>query len=420
MREHRWRRRAFPLASVAALAAGALAFSGCLQIQSDTSSQLNTVGSVQVDTTICTSGSAGPPACVNTSKSGNATGTGTAQALVAYRIPAAAVAPATITSVDTLVNLSQSASYASEMQRLFPAPAGHKWVGYISQAQTFSATSGVQSFRLLTEFQLGQGANGTPFQTPFLYRTVAGFRSVTSPDFLATRPVVCEALTTDTFSADASTICFDSPAAATILTNDTRSTRDLGVAAGAATTGLSGTTKQVPFTLNFSGTSTAAANFAITGSSTIPGAVVAPSLGNLQPATNGSTPVLANVTIPANPVAGVYSVTLNAALANGQSRSNSVALTVPMRVSFTLPRNLTARQARLTGIRLSVTARNRGVATFKVFQGKAGKPAIITRRVTLRKGKNTVVLRSLKLRAAAYRVNTTGVGLVLNKAGRLK
>lgn len=404
------------LAGLGVLVVGALGLAGCVQISAENHSQLNTVGSVRLDTTVCTSGTTG---CVDTSKTGNASGTGNTQMMVAYRVPTAAVAPATILSLDTVVTLSQNAQYAAEMQRLFPAPAGQKWVGYLGSTQTFSTAAGVQSFDVQPEFQLGQGANGTPFQSPFTYRTVVGLRSVAA-GFPSNRPVVCETLTTDTRSADLSTTCFDSPNVATIGTNLSQDTLDLGVAAGAAATGSVGGTVPVAFTLNYSGTSTTTANFSISGASTLPGAIVAPSLGNLQPPTNSSTPVFANVTIPGGAAAGTYSVSLKASLANGQSRTNSVPLTIPLRVAFTLPKNLTAVTARKTGIRITVVARSRGAATFKVFQGKAGKPAIITKRLTLKKGKNVIVLRSAKLKKGKYRINASGVSLNLNKTGSLK
>ena len=73
-----------------------------------------------------------------------------------------------------------------------------------------------------------------------------------------------------------------------------------------------------------------------------------------------------------------------------------------------------------TGIKITVVAKSRGAATFKVFQGKAGKPAIITKRVTLKKGKNVIVLRSAKLKKGKFRINASGVSLNLNKTGSLK
>lgn len=104
-----------------------------------------------------------------------------------------------ITSVSTLVTVTQNASYSSELTRLFPPPATQKWVGYVSNPQTFN-TAGVLAFELLPEFTLPRAADGGPFVTPFLYRTVSGIRRA-EPPALTTRPVVCGATTTDIFGS---------------------------------------------------------------------------------------------------------------------------------------------------------------------------------------------------------------------------
>ena len=44
--------------------------------------------------------------------------------LLGYRIPSGATAPDTLTSAEGLLVFSRSASYASELQRLDPAPTG--------------------------------------------------------------------------------------------------------------------------------------------------------------------------------------------------------------------------------------------------------------------------------------------------------
>ena len=335
MTGRRWRHLTWRVAGLGVLALMTLGLSGCLVIRSEVTTQLNTVGNVRVDTTFCSSDNSIASTCPDLGAGGVAA-SGTGQAMVAYRIPVGATAPTTITSVSTLVTVTQNASYSSELTRRFPPPATQKWVGYVSNPQTFN-TAGVLAFELLPEFTLPGAADGGPFVTPFLYRTVSGIRRA-EPPALTTRPVVCGATTTDIFSdlwdfgggPVPTTTCFDSPSVATIPTNVTRSTRDLGViAGGSSATTAPGATAQLPFTLKYSGTAIAGANFSITASTTLPGAVPQPSLGNLAPPTDSSTQAFVNVLVPAGATPGTYDVTLTASLANGQTRIGVGKLTVP-------------------------------------------------------------------------------------------
>ena len=75
------------------------------------------------------------------------------------------------------ITFTQNSSYASRSATLEPPGAGKKWVGYLSNVQTYT-TSGYQYFTVAPEFPLPQGATGTPFQTPFNYRVVVGQRDV--------------------------------------------------------------------------------------------------------------------------------------------------------------------------------------------------------------------------------------------------
>src|SRR2546421_10692900 len=106
--------------------------SGCVVIQSQSSSQLNLIGPVQITTTACFSGQ---PRCSDNGNSGFAFGSGSSsdEALLGYRIPVAAQAPQTVSSTaGEPVTFNQDASYTSELQRLDPAPPTLKWVGYRS------------------------------------------------------------------------------------------------------------------------------------------------------------------------------------------------------------------------------------------------------------------------------------------------
>ena len=439
MTGRRWRHLTWRVAGLGVLALMTLGLSGCLVIQSEVTTQLNFVGNVQVDTTFCSSDSSIASTCPDLGAGGVAA-SGTGQAMVAYRIPVGATAPTTITSVSTLVTVTQNASYSSELTRRFPPPATQKWVGYVSNPQTFN-TAGVLAFELLPEFTLPGAADGGPFVTPFLYRTVSGIRRA-EPPALTTRPVVCGATTTDIFSDSwdfgggpvPTTTCFDSPSVATIPTNVTRSTRDLGViAGGSSATTAPGATAQLPFTLKYSGTATAGANFSITASTTLPGAVPQPSLGNLTPPTDSSTQAFVNILVPAGATPGTYDVTLTASLANGQTRIGVGKLTVPsppppppppppvvVGLSFSLPKGLLSKTAVSKGIRLSIKSNTRIAATAALFQGKGKKP-LVSKKITLKSpGPTTIILKSAKFKAGAFKVVISGKGFKFVKLGKLK
>ena len=79
------------------------------------------------------------PACQGSSHGGNSnldTGNGSYQLFLAYRIPTAAQAPATIATTNpsgaNTITFSPSSGLTSALQSGSPAPAGEKWVGFMS------------------------------------------------------------------------------------------------------------------------------------------------------------------------------------------------------------------------------------------------------------------------------------------------
>ena len=108
------------------------------------------------------------------------------------------------------------------------------------------------------------------------------------------------------------------------LSGGALTTRDLGVLATNATaSGAPGSLVSLPFTLRYAGNATAAANFGLSATSTLPGATLAVTPGGLAPATNSDSQALVAVGIPAGAKAGTYDVTLTAKLASGQTRSRT-------------------------------------------------------------------------------------------------
>ena len=161
------------LAIVAAIAA-ALAMSGCVLIESQSSAQLDGIGDVQITTTACasdTDSNATParPACQGAGKGGNGnndTSDQQTQLLLAYRIPTGVTPPDTITTIDpgggSAFTFSPSPSYVSQLNSALPPGAGRKWAGYISTTQNYTEVGGSQEYFVVSpHFKLGQGSDGS-------------------------------------------------------------------------------------------------------------------------------------------------------------------------------------------------------------------------------------------------------------------
>jgi hypothetical protein len=418
------------IAAVAVVAATALA-SGCVVFQgAPAASQLQTVGDLQQSFTVCASNNTVPGGCNDGGLSGLPVLTGTGQVLLGVRLQNAVTPPTSFTSAGPeALAFTQSPTYAAELQRLAPAPAGTRWVGYISAVTNYSGTSGQQNFPVLIAYKLGQGADGSPFQGPVATEVRGGGRQVTAA-FPGTRPVVCGPGAPPLFDEDPSTttavfvVCVDAvPATST-------ATRDLGVLGGNATaSGGPGSLASLPFTLRYAGTATASANFTLSATSTLPNASLAVTPGALAPAANSDTQALVAVGIPAGARAGTYDVTLTAKLANGQTRTRTGKLTVTgaggggggttgggtvkLKLTTVLPRGLSVVTARKSGIAVLIGATKTGNARVQLFQGtgRKGKKPKATKNVRLRvPGPTRVVLKGAKLKTGAYRVVITAGG----------
>lgn len=406
-----WKRWGRGAVAVAAMSGAVLASSGCVSLDDVAAGQKDVVGGMLISGTACQSGSTGCSGddVVNLDISG---GTGTGQLLVAYRIPTTVTAPATIEGSAATVTFSASPTYAAELERLSPAGAGRKWAGYISS--TIDIAGPDKSIALSGTFALNQGTDGSPFVGPLQYRPVIGSR-VVGDGAPADRPVVCGPdLTT---LGPGSTVCVDSPQIAVLSAADlTANTRDLGILTGATASGGAGTTVTVPFTAKYAGTSSSSANFALSAATTVPGATVTVTPGSLLPAVDSTNPVSVGVAVPAGTAPGNYDVTLTAKLANGQTRVRTGTLTVTapvvtppppvvaLKLSGSLPGRLSVVSARAKGVKVTIRSNRAGRAVVRLVQGGTG---LAGKTVRLRKGANTVVLKSRNLVAGAYRVTVT-------------
>ncbi len=447
-------------AVIGVLAGGAVvaAVSGCVVIPFELPNQPD-ISSVRVSTSFCASGSA------NCADNGNSmfpataiTTATTGQVLLGYRIPSNATAPATLTSAAGVLVFSRSPSYESELQRLDPAPAGQQWVGYLSNNFSYDGASAVQVDNVTATFGLVQGADGNPFAGPFKFRTVIGARA-TGGAFPANRPVVCGTSLTATFDEDTDpgtatfVTCVDSPTPAVLNTDNTIPTRDLGVVASSALgTARQGTLGTVPFILRYAGTAGGASVFALSASTTLPGAVAAPTIDSLTPAANSDNPVSVAVGVPPNAAPGTYNVTLTATQITGQVRTGTGKLIVTAappgttgaatggagagaggakvgvagasaakkaRLRILLPSGFSAAQARAKGLKVLIGSTQKTRVGVKLFQGKGKKPVVAKGALLRVPGPTTVVLKSSKLKKGPFRIVAAGAGFSFNKAGAL-
>ena len=417
-----WTRLVAAVAVVAAVAAT----SACVVFTpaSVTITQLQTVGNVQLNFTICASGTvAGSCPDKGTSTFNAATGAG--QVLVGIQVPAAVGLPASFMSTGPEALLfNDSPSYAAELQRLTPAPAGRKWVGYLSAVTNYSDTSGPQSAPVSLNLTLGQGQDGSPFVGPLSATIVLGGRQVVAAS-PGTRPVVClnADITKPFLEGTGPSLTLDTCSDATSAPSTT--TRDLGIlSAGATASGAPGSLASVPFTLRYAGTATATANFNLAATTSLPNATVAVTPGGLAPASNSDNQALVAVGIPAGATAGTYDVTLTAKLANGQIRTRIGKLTVTggggggttgggtvkLKLTTLLPQGLSVVTARRSGIAVLIGANKAGTARVQLFQGtgKKNKKPKASKGVRLKvPGPTRVVLRSQKLKKGGYKVVIT-------------
>ncbi len=322
------------LSAIVAVIATALAMSGCVLIESQSSAQLDGIGDVQITTTACasdTDSNATParPACQGAGKGGNAnndTSDQQTQLLIAYRIPTGVTPPETITTIDpgggSAFSFSPSPSYVSQLNSALPPGAGRKWAGYISTTQNYTEVGGSQEYFVVSpHFKLEQGSDGAAFQGPFNYRVVVGERAVDGTH-AAGRAVVCGSPITDGNPSELA-VCADSPSPATIATDASQPTQDLGILDAPGTQSAEqGKVARVKYQLEYAGDGDPAPTFDLSASTDIPGAEATPSTPLITP-DDGVTQLRAITHVPAVTPPGHYSVTLTATLPGGETRSST-------------------------------------------------------------------------------------------------
>jgi hypothetical protein len=307
-------RRALAIAPLAVLA---LTLSGCIGISVQTASEPQPLGPVTYTVQAC---SHGAPGCAATSNQGNdyqftdASTMQNGQMLVAWRLPAASIVPATVlaTISPQTMQFARSGSLEAELQALEPAPAGEQWFGYLSGAFTWTK-AGPQTLSFALSVPLPRGADGPPLST-LNYRPTVGVRLVDG-SLPSSRAVDCGATNADLYSGFAetgptiTTVCVDSPTPEATRGFVVASITDFAIS-GSPVTAPAGSAVTMSFLARRTGTTSPATTFALTATGGPPGTAI-----TLTPATVGLggdtlVAVSAQITVPPGAPAGSYPITV--------------------------------------------------------------------------------------------------------------
>lgn len=295
----------------------ALASSGCVQITSETSEQLDLIGDVAVHTGLCAEGIEIATRRVSEGDH-EETGTcgmndlGPAQLLVAYRVPDGAK-PFEV-GVGAGLTLTPSPSYADALEARHPTGAGRRWVGYVSDRRDFDA--GDLRAGLDARFTL---PGGQPFRGPFPFRTVVGYRELAG-DAAADAAIDCAATTTD---------CDTGRDGAGTDNDVDQPTRDLAILPGDEVVLTAGESGRVPFRAVFAGADDPGLDFKLKAHSPDgSGFVVRPVTETFHPRPDSDSLTDAVVQVPATATSGRYRLRMTASLTNGQERSGETSFVV--------------------------------------------------------------------------------------------
>lgn len=405
----------------AALVVLALAAGGCVRLVGVTPSQgpLDQVA-LQIEVCAVNNGS-----CPRGALALDAS-TGIGQALIGLRLPDAVEPPPSFESTEPagVVSFSQSASLSAELERLAPAGPGRRWVGYLSDALSYTAGAGPQAFTASPRLTLRQGPDGSPFRRPLRYQVVVGSR-VSDGGLAPSRPVACGASALDAASPDSSTICVNSPSVASLGTDLTFATRDAGVLAGQArAVAAPGALAALPFTVAYSGAGgDQAPRLSLAASTTLPGATATATPDVVIPPADGDVSALVTVAVPPGAAPGAYEVRLTATAptifrflpvvislehaTTPRTRTGVGVLTVPSPSELAGLGSVTLRDAR-AAVRFR-RSRPRGFLQIRgTASGAARLNVLVQRRGAVRSLGRTpsvraALFRSLSVRAGAFR-----------------
>jgi hypothetical protein len=311
------------------------------------------------------------------------------QFFAAFLVPDSAIAPATASAHlpsgfdASTATLTRKPSLDETLEQTRPAPAGQRWVGYISpalgeaaqpeeepsdvaaglaraaKADALPAAGGSGDWTVAADFRFPRGDGGLPSPSSFGHAVVGGVRMAypeaiydgVDPSglhsaeesfglqLLDTRPVDCQEYrafpylqaygqSLDGLDEDESGLpLIPTTACGRTSTGDTLALKDLR-GSGATASVAPGQTATVPFTLRYVGD--AGPTFALTATTAVPGASATPAPTSLTPAAAGFQDASVAVAVPAGTAPGPYTVTLSATVA-GQTRTaqGTIDVTAP-------------------------------------------------------------------------------------------
>lgn len=339
-------------------------------------------------------------------------GDGGLQFFAAFLVPDEASAPATASATlpagmdPATATLTRKPSLDESLEQTQPAPAGERWVGYISPVvgeatapgetpedvaaglermattkltEDPNAGSGdVGDWAASADFTLSRGPGGLPAPASFTHAVIGGVRMAYPQDIydgvdptgfhdpveafglqlLDTRPVDCQEVRAwpfDTFFGLSTSLLGQSSSGDPLLPTTScgrpsavgdLALKDLRGSGDTVTVGA-GQTATVPFTLRYVGDP--GPTFALSASTALPGApavVVTP--GALTPGGAGFQSASVAVTVPAGTAPGDYAVTLTATV-GGQVRVATGTITVGVPGAGTTNANTTPNPTGLEG-----------------------------------------------------------------------
>ena len=331
---------------LAVIATGlAVAFSGCIAINSVSTAQPESMGPLQLGVSACASGS---PGCSGSSNTGSMYGflqaadaddTFQVQVLVALRLPDGAVPPDNLLAViggGGFFGLARSSSYEAELQALEPAPAGERWWGWISGQLTYGRNT-KQSFSVSIQTTLPRPADGGPLPTPMRWRPVVGGRFVdaNTPALVVGRPVQCGNTNdhlyngyTESGSGTPTVVCIDSPTPDAARGFLGAPLIDFGLL-GTDLEAPAGSTVTATFLAKRSGEPDFGTTFDLAATGGPPGGTITLDRTTVSLGGDSTTPVLAELKIPAGTPPGAYPITLTATASGKPTRTATATLTVP-------------------------------------------------------------------------------------------
>jgi hypothetical protein len=335
----------------------AIAVSGCVEFDgTPNATQPHRIGEVALTFEVCSQPNEGSPAgaCADGGEF-NSTYTDPTEIWLGFLVPRGTGVPSSFKTTRISpdysgkpITFTGSHWYSAGLESLGPAPAGYQWAGYVSPWEdSYDAASGPQNFTATIDFGLPPGKNGKPFAGPFNYEADVGGQQYdqgggsapTTPSNLTPDcgEVVAPAMgpgygylygETDG-SPNGSDYDYDcdndiSPGAGEFTSVKIN---NAGLVPGKEVAALRGSTKNLHFTFDYTGTSLGAA-FKFSATTNLHGAKTSVSPTTFNPTATSSKTVTVKVKVPAGARSGTYKVKLTAKLANGQSRTATAELKV--------------------------------------------------------------------------------------------